>query len=80
MGFSCYLVSARVGPWQRVCPQTAHKTGAARGWGAGLMPWVEKRPGTGGRPRYAALYRDPTGAKRSAGTLPLQGRGHHRVT
>jgi hypothetical protein len=34
------------------------------------MPWVEKRPGVGGKPRYAALYRDPSGAKRSAGTFP----------
>jgi integrase len=34
------------------------------------MPWVEKRLATGGKPRYVALYRDPTGAKRSAGTFP----------
>jgi hypothetical protein len=33
------------------------------------MPWVEKRPGAGGKPRYVALYRDPTGAKRAAGTF-----------
>jgi hypothetical protein len=33
------------------------------------MPWVEKRVGAGGKPRYVALYRDPTGAKRSAGTF-----------
>jgi hypothetical protein len=33
------------------------------------MPWVEKRIATGGKPRYVALYRDPTGAKRSAGTF-----------
>jgi hypothetical protein len=34
------------------------------------MPWVEKRVAAGGKPRYVALYRDPTGAKRSAGTFP----------
>jgi hypothetical protein len=34
------------------------------------MPWVEKRIAAGGKPRYVALYRDPTGAKRSAGTYP----------
>jgi hypothetical protein len=34
------------------------------------MPWVEKRVATGGKPRYVALYRDPTGAKRSVGTFP----------
>jgi integrase len=34
------------------------------------MPWVEKRVGAGGKSRYVALYRDPTGAKRSAGTFP----------
>jgi integrase len=34
------------------------------------MPWVEKRIAAGGKPRYVALYRDPTGAKRSAGTFP----------
>jgi hypothetical protein len=33
------------------------------------MPWVEKRVAIGGKPRYVALYRDPTGAKRSAGTF-----------
>jgi hypothetical protein len=30
------------------------------------MPWVEKRVATGGKPRYVALYRDPTGAKGSS--------------
>ena len=34
------------------------------------MPWVEKRVAASGKPRYVALYRDPTGAKRSAGTFP----------
>jgi integrase len=34
------------------------------------MPWVEKRISAVGKPRYVALYRDPTGAKRSAGTFP----------
>jgi integrase len=34
------------------------------------MPWVEKRVAAGGKPRCVALYRDPTGAKRSAGTFP----------
>jgi hypothetical protein len=28
------------------------------------MPWVEERVAAGGKPRYVALYRDPTGAKR----------------
>jgi hypothetical protein len=33
------------------------------------MPRVEKRVAAGGKPRYVALYRDPTGAKRSAGSF-----------
>ncbi len=32
------------------------------------MPWIERRIAGDGRARYAALYRDPTGRKRSAGT------------
>ncbi len=32
------------------------------------MPWVEKRPGRTGT-RYIAVYRDPAGRKRSAGTF-----------
>jgi integrase len=35
-----------------------------------MMPWIEKRTARGGKARYVALYRDPTGAKRSAGTYP----------
>ncbi len=34
------------------------------------MPWVEKRPGRTGGTRYIAVYSDPAGHKRSAGTLP----------
>ena len=39
---SCRLVSVA---WQRVCPQTAHRTGLCDGVGRRLMPWVEKRIG-----------------------------------
>lgn len=37
------------------------------------MPWVKKRPSDGGT-RYQAIYRDPTGRKRSAGTFTWSGR------
>lgn len=33
------------------------------------MAWVMKRKASDGQTRYQALYRDPTGAKRSAGTF-----------
>ncbi len=33
------------------------------------MAWVSKRKASDGSPRYLANYRDPTGAKRSAGTF-----------
>ncbi len=33
------------------------------------MPWVEKHPGRTGGTRYIAVYRDPAGRKRSAGTF-----------
>ncbi len=34
------------------------------------MSWVRERRTSSGRTRFSALYRDPTGVERSAGTYP----------
>jgi integrase len=41
------------------------------------MPWVRRRIGASGEARYAALYRDPSGRTRSAGTFVARRDAQH---
>ena len=41
------------------------------------MPWVMKRRGPAGDARFQAIYRDPTGRKRSAGTFATEREARH---